>query len=341
VFSSQRPPKPLPELIKKAREVNSLTQAAFGKLFNPPVAQPTVARWEKGEQIPDRKHFPKIASLLNLKLEELFELVEGQLTNADRLPVLPNTQTYTPNQRHLVILNRGAIAWNRWREKNPEVFPQLAGANPRERDLHEIDLRDADLRCINFNAKSLRSARFDGSDLTEANLKEADLSNANLEGVDLRKANLTKANLSNANLKRADLREAVLYDAYLDRVNLEDANLSDADLTLAVLTRAILNGANLENAILKNCLVYRVSAWDVKLKGAVQKNLNICPYNVERIYVNDLRCAYIKSLEIANLEDSKICNTATDFQAALEDQNKSFKEKLNQIETTKGGEDEA
>lgn len=341
MFSSQTPPKPLPELIKKAREVNSLTQAAFGKLFNPPVAQPTVARWEKGEQIPDRKHFPKIASLLNLKLEELFELVEGQLTNVDRLPVLPNTQTYTPNQRDLTILNRGSVAWNRWREKNPEIFPQLAGANPREQDLDEVDLRDADLRCINLNAKSLRNARFDASDLREANLTEADLSNANLEGVDLRKANLRKANLSNANLKRADLREAVLYDAYLDRANLEDANLSDADLTLAVLTRAILNGANLENATLKDCLVYRVSAWDVKLKGAIQKKLNIYPYNAKYIYVNDLRCAYIKSLEIANLEDTKIFSSATELQIALEEQKKSFKEKLNQLDENKGGENEA
>lgn len=42
----------LPQLIKNVRKRSSLTQANFGQLFNPPVAQPTVARWEKGEQVP-------------------------------------------------------------------------------------------------------------------------------------------------------------------------------------------------------------------------------------------------------------------------------------------------
>ncbi len=61
-------PTPFAELIKKVRKLKILTQRDFGRLLNPPVAQPTVAWWEKGEQLPDRKYFPKIASLLNFSL---------------------------------------------------------------------------------------------------------------------------------------------------------------------------------------------------------------------------------------------------------------------------------
>lgn len=97
----------LPQLIKNVRKRSRLTQANFGQLFNPPLAQPTVAQWEKGEQVPDRKYFPKLASLLNFTLEELFEFVAGPLVDASSLPVVPNISVHTPNKQHLAMLNRG------------------------------------------------------------------------------------------------------------------------------------------------------------------------------------------------------------------------------------------
>lgn len=298
-FSKQ----PLSELIKTARVSHGLTQTAFGRLFTPNIAQPTIARWEKGDLLPDRKHFPQIASLLNLTLEEFFELNREQLAlEASRLTDSPQ-ELYVPNQRHLNVLNRGVKAWHRWREKNYTILPNLAGAKPKEQYLDEIDFHNADLRGINFRGKSLRSANFQGADLREADLTEADLSNGNLKGVDLRKAHLTKAILNYTNLQNADLRQAVLKEAYLFQANLRDADLGESDLTEADFRHGILNGANLENATLKYCAVYGVSTWDVKLKGATQEKLFIGPHKTKSTTVNDLRNAYLKSREIANQED--------------------------------------
>jgi hypothetical protein len=40
------------------------------------------------------------------------------------------------NEKHVEMLRSGVEVWNRWRDQNPEVIPDLSGA----------DLRGADLR---------------------------------------------------------------------------------------------------------------------------------------------------------------------------------------------------
>ncbi len=323
----------LPELIKKAREANGLTQAAFGKLFDPPVTQPTVGRWERGEKIPDRKHFPKIASLLNFTLEELFEFVEGPLAETGSLPVTPDEKTYIPNRKHLAVLNRGVAAWNIWREKNPEIVPQLAGAKLVGNDLRKIDLCRADLRGVDFYAVFLSNAELLGADLREAQLMgETNLSNSDLRGANLSKANLTNTHFAAANLYGANFSEACLKGTNLNLANLKDTDFSHADLTYVDLRLTILDGANFENAILRYCLVYGVSAWNVRLKGAVQKHLKICPDNMRDIYVDDLEYAYIHSLALKKSENLEIQDIAHQFEKALARDKKVFRDEASLFE---------
>ncbi len=76
---------------------------------------------------------------------------------------------------HLERLEQGVTVWNQWREKNPDIQPNLS----------EVDFFMADLRC----------AYFAGADLRGAYLIGADLRGANLSGADLGKAILGEANL--------------------------------------------------------------------------------------------------------------------------------------------------
>jgi len=87
------------------------------------------------------------------------------------------------NKEHLAILRQGVEAWNRWREKNPTIRPDLSVAD-------------------------LIRANLSGADLSGADLSVADLSGANLMGADLREANLGVADLSGADLNGADLSGA-------------------------------------------------------------------------------------------------------------------------------------
>ena len=49
------------------------------------------------------------------------------------------------NQNHLAVLKKGVAAWNNWREKNPEIQPDLSKANLRLANLREANLREAKL----------------------------------------------------------------------------------------------------------------------------------------------------------------------------------------------------
>ena len=327
--------KLLSELIKKVRESNNLTQTAFGKFFAPPVAQSTVAKWEKGDLLPKRKHFPKIASLLNITLEEFFDLVGEQLINEGIILSIPEDAIYTPNKRHFNVLNRGVKSWNRWREKNYRIIPQLAGVKPKEDYLDEIDLQHSDLKGSFLQNKSLRASNLKGADLSNANLSSANFSDTDLRGANLSEANLSDVNFSDADLRGANLSEAILVDAVLCNANFKGANLSNADLTYADMRGANLNEANLEYAILKYCSIYGISSWNINLNKAVQKQLSICPHKVKSIYVDRIENAVIKSLEINNYDVPEIVKFASQLQTAISESKASFQEKLKKSQNPK------
>ena len=173
------------------------------------------------------------------------------------------------NDEHVAILKQGVEVWNKSRDENRDIRPDLGGADLRGANLVGADLRVADLR----------GARLAGADLGKANLTDVDLSGAYLLGTDLRGAGLRAAKLSGADLRVADLggarleeadlmgadlgeanlSEANIHQANFSGVNLRKANLSDANLTWADLSEANLSEANLRNA---------------KLPGAVLCNAN-------------------------------------------------------------------
>jgi uncharacterized protein YjbI with pentapeptide repeats len=145
-----------------------------------------------------------------------------------------------PNKKNMltVELLLRVTEWNTVRKANPEVKPQLSGANLVLANLSGANLSDADLIGTN-----LREANLHGVHLIRANLSGANLHGANLSGANLHGINLFGANLSGANLHGAHLIHANLGGA-----NLRGANLSDTDLNGATLSWANLSGANLSGA---------------------------------------------------------------------------------------------
>lgn len=127
------------------------------------------------------------------------------------------------NEEHYAKLNEGVEAWNKWREKNDHVVPDLSKA-----DLRGVDLAGADLGEVNLIQ----------ANLCRANLHDADLRLADLSGVDLRWAILTYAGFGGAVMKGADLSHA----------NFMNASLNKADLSGATLTDAHFDKADLRNA---------------------------------------------------------------------------------------------
>ncbi len=121
------------------------------------------------------------------------------------------------NPEHLQILREGVAVWNQWRQKNPQIRPNL-----RKAKLHGMDLRNA-----NFNDSTLRRADISQADLSQASFRRADLRRANLSGSLLRKADLTSAILIETNLEKAVLDNCQVYGISAWNTQLKGARQKD------------------------------------------------------------------------------------------------------------------
>jgi Pentapeptide repeats (8 copies) len=198
------------------------------------------------------------------------------------------------NDEHVALLKQGVDAWNAWRQKNPDIRPDLSGA---------------ELRGANLVGADLSRANLGGANLTGAHLREAFLVRADLLGADF-----SVANLSLADLRGAHLREAFLFRADLHRADFSVANLSLADLREADLREAKLRGATVVNtdlrgADLTGCFIYGVSAWRSKLHGAKQQNLVITTPDEPTVTVDNIEVAQFVYLLLHNEKIRDVIDT--------------------------------
>jgi uncharacterized protein YjbI with pentapeptide repeats/ribosomal protein L29 len=167
------------------------------------------------------------------------------------------------NDQHLAILLQGVDVWNAWRKENPDVVPDLSGA----------DLIGTELRSIDFSRVNLFRADFSGANLREANLSEAALNQARFVETYLHRANFNKANLSETNFERANLSQANLSQAHLIWADIYEANFIQADLRGAALrgtelSRTDLSGTDLSGADLSGAVLNDVDFSGAKLNEA-------------------------------------------------------------------------
>jgi len=161
------------------------------------------------------------------------------------------------NEEHLSILDQGVKIWNRWRQENSSIYPDLREAKLNYKKLRGVDFDWADLQNAELLYTDLSEARLGGANLNYTNFSQATLNNANfstatLEGADLTQANLTGAylnavDLSYAQISRADLGGAALREAYFHSTIINGTNLRGADLTRASMEATMLVNMDLSS----------------------------------------------------------------------------------------------
>jgi uncharacterized protein YjbI with pentapeptide repeats len=117
-------------------------------------------------------------------------------------------------------LTRGVKAWNKWRQSNSDVTPNLRRAILRQSVLRGADFSRSDLRGAELAGADLRGADLTGADLRGANLPRADLRWANLHGADLRNVDLFFATISDADLSAANLGNSIMGWTLLGAIDL-------------------------------------------------------------------------------------------------------------------------
>ncbi|MCE7924167.1 MAG: pentapeptide repeat-containing protein [Haliscomenobacteraceae bacterium CHB4] len=240
------------------------------------------------------------------------------------------------NAEHLEILKSGVEKWNKWREKNNDIKPDLSKADLSKADLSHANLSYADFSYAGLSYADLSYAELSSADLPYADLSKAKLSYANLSNTDLSyaklsyaklpKADLYNTDLSYANLSYADLSEANLYDADLSYADLSYANLSEANLFNANLYKANLSEAKLSkakllqasfvktflsNANIEGSKVFGISAWGIKKDGLIQRDLVITEEGEAEITVDNLEVAQFIYLMLNNQNIRDVIDTLT------------------------------
>ncbi|MFO5438767.1 MAG: pentapeptide repeat-containing protein [Dolichospermum sp.] len=181
------------------------------------------------------------------------------------------------NPEHLAILKQGVEVWNKWRDENQYVRPNLSGT----------DLSKADLSGANLGGAFLLQANLNGANLGGAFLVEAFLLDAKLSGAFLFDANLFDANLFDADLRWADLSGADLSGANLAMSQVIGTNFYNATLTGACIKDWYINSeTNLEKVICE----YVYLDWEYLDYGNVEKkerrpiNGNFAPGECASLY---------------------------------------------------------
>jgi Pentapeptide repeats (8 copies) len=182
--------------------------------------------------------------------------------------------SFVPNPDHVAQLKKGVTAWNAWRQENPDIRPDLSGA-----DFNKADLREADFREVDFREANLREANLSGAILFWADLVKANLSGASLTGATLLGANLVAADFTGANLSGGLLHTALMVDT----------DFTGADLT--------------------GCQIFGVSAWNLRLDQAKQQNLVITRENEPEITVDNIEVAQFIYLLLHNEKIRDVIDT--------------------------------
>jgi uncharacterized protein YjbI with pentapeptide repeats len=213
------------------------------------------------------------------------------------------------NEEHVAILKNGVVAWNAWRRENPNIQPDLDGADLRGAKLGRADSGETNTRAklwgpletesgrgqvilhavsvTDLSWANLSGANLKGADLSGTILYEANLSDTILNGAILSEADLTRANLSGADLNGTTLRGTTLYLANLAgahahlRANFHRADLTGADLSRTNLSGAILSGANLREANLREANLYGA---DLRLSILIDTDLTGADLTGCRVY---------------------------------------------------------
>jgi len=225
------------------------------------------------------------------------------------------------NEEQLKILLQGVTAWNKWRNEKPEESIDLIDADLRKMDLTMVNFNRARLINSNLNGAHLRAADISGgildradlggTDLHETVIEDASLCWTYLGNADLSGSNLRKSSFFNANLGGADLSYSNLEGANFNWANLNGANLRRSDLHNTSLFMADMAGTNLEGANIIGCMVYGISAWKLKLNGAIQRDLIITQPWEPIITVDNIEMAQFIYLLLNNERIRHVIDTIT------------------------------
>lgn len=222
------------------------------------------------------------------------------------------------NKSHLLILDRGKQEWNKWRANNPEIEPDLSGIEIAPdtsggfgkiaKDIHSLDVNlSVGMKDM---GKKYMSDKFSGYDFSNTRLDGAkNFNKLNMNNMILEGASMVNCNFENQDMLGLNLRGVNLSHSNLKGVKIIDTNLSAAQLIGVNLRQSSIINSDLSNSDLSDSKVFGMSAWDLKLENAKQKNILITQDDQPSITIDNLKVAQFIYLLINNSDIRDVIDT--------------------------------
>lgn len=104
------------------------------------------------------------------------------------------------NEEHVAILKQGAEAWNKWRERHPDVRPDLAGASLNRKIFRRFDFGSAALTGADFSYTQLSRCHLGGAQLDFCDLRDSRIEHSDLTGANLFNTHFADTVFSHVNI---------------------------------------------------------------------------------------------------------------------------------------------
>jgi len=208
------------------------------------------------------------------------------------------------NEAHVTLFKQGVTNWNKWRDNNPDIIPDLSETVLAEYDFDNVNLSQANLRGVILSG--LHSSDWDYYDYYHENTSSVD---ANFRASNLRNAKLNACYLSRSNFSNADLQGAELCRANLEEAQFCNANLSQTNLSEACLKGADFSGANLCGADLNSADLNRTNFNGGCLEAVDFTGTDLNHANFSNTDLNKADLSHAKNLTEEQLKTSRLCKT--------------------------------
>ncbi|MCK4608164.1 MAG: pentapeptide repeat-containing protein [Gammaproteobacteria bacterium] len=216
------------------------------------------------------------------------------------------------NKDHINKLKNGANKWNRWRNENLGLSPDLRDVNfigelSNKNEIYDLPQLDG------FN--------FSNVDLHGASLRNGFYINCCFDGSQIHFADLVDTYFQACTFKNVGMRVTRIGSAKFHNCLFEDADLSycSADKTSFIGSEFVNTKLEYISFIsndftetkLVNCSVYGISSWDLNLENSSQKDLIITKEDHPVITVDNIELAQFLYLIINNTKLRNVIDTIT------------------------------
>lgn len=215
------------------------------------------------------------------------------------------------DSEHVEIFKNGATFWNKWRDSNPNIRPDLSDID-FESDIHTYKSRydmpefeNYDLSNTNLSRITARNSFFincflAGSDINFSDLCFSFFQNCSFEDANLAVSKIGSAEFHGCNFTNADLSYC----------SAEETNFSGSIFVSTKLSHMSLVKTDFSHTILDGARVYGISAWDLILDESEQKNIYI-EEEGSSITVPNIEMAQFISILVNNSKIRDIIDTIT------------------------------